>query len=416
MNEIEKIIKKRKKLQAKMQRLLGDAKDDNLSKEDTVIYEKYDRQFDELGVQLARLEKQEARELELDKPQREPLVGGGNEEKKPFKMEEEEVQRYSIFNAVRYLMSGDASVAKFEIEISERMAKETNVTPNGILIPRQIQQRASLSKANSGALVGTDHRADLYIDSLEAESFVVQNGAKVLRDLVGDQDIPRALGGINFQFVAEGGTSPETNKTFDNLTLTPHTATGSISITRRLLKQSNPYVEQLIEADINAGMALLVDKMVLAGDGLLNKPKGILYTTGVNTVPVADANGVPTFKEAVKFETEVAEHDALRGNLVYITRPSINGAWKTTPTDAGSGLMINVKNEVNGYKSIGTTLIPEGKTIFGNMGDVIIGFWGGLDLVLDTATLADEGGLVLRAWQDMDVAVRHAQSFSITGA
>jgi len=413
MNEIEKILKKRKKLQAKMQRILNEAKDDKLSKDDTTLYEKYDRQFDELGVQLERLKKLEAREKELDEPQRNALVPGN--QKEPFKMDEDEVKRYSLFNAVRYLMTGDESIAKFELEVSERIAKETKATPNGILIPRQVQERAILSKANSGALVGTDHRADLYIDSLKAESFVVSNGAKVLRGLVGDQDIPRALGGIDFQFVGEGGKSPEMSKTFDNITLTPHTATGSISITRRLLMQSNPYVEQLIEADINAGMALLIDKTVLAGDGQDNRPKGILYTSGVNTIDVADANGIPTFKEAVQFETEVAESDALRGNLCYVTRPAINGAWKTQPTDAGSGVMTNTNGIVNGYKSIGTTLLPEGKTIFGNMSDVIIGLWGELDLVLDTATLADEGGLVLRAWQDMDVGVRHAQSFSITG-
>ena len=414
MNEMEKILKKRKKLQARMQKLLDSATDSNLSTDDTELYNKYDRQFEELGVQLARLKKLEERERELDEPERKQLVGGSKEEK-PFEMTDDEVKRFSLWNAVRYLMTGDEKIAKYELEISERMAKETNVTPNGILIPRQVQQRATLTKENSGALVGTDHRADLYIDSLQAESFVVANGAKVLRDLVGDQDIPRALGGIDFQFVGEGGKSPETSKSSDNLTLTPHTATGSISITRRLLKQSNPYVEQLIEADINAGMALLVDKMVLAGDGLANKPKGILYTTGVNTVSVEDADGIPTFAEAVKFETEVAENDALRGNLCYVTRPAINGAWKTIPTTTNSGVMVNTKNEVNGYKSIGTTLLPAGKTIFGNMGDVVIGFWGGLDLVLDTATLADEGGIVLRAWQDMDVGVRHAQSFSITG-
>lgn len=414
MNEIEKLLKKRKKIQAKMKRLLSDATekgDSSLSKEDNELFEKYDREYDEMGVQIERLEKMAKREKELDTPKRSPLVPKKFEKR----LDEEEVKRYSLFKVLRALETGNFEEAKFEVGISKELEKASGTVARGILVPPQIQQRAVLSKANSGALVGTEHRADLYIEALTEESFVMQQGAKLLPNLVGDQDIPRALGGIEFAFVGEDGASPLTDAGYDNITLTPHTATGSIAITRRLLLQSNPYVEDLIEADIRSGMALLIDKMVLAGDGTNNQPIGILHTTGVNTVAVADTvNGVPTFAEAVEFETELAEANALRGTPCYVTRPAVNGRWKTTSVDVGSGIMINVNNVVNGYKAIPTTLIPAGKTIFGNFSDVLIGMWSNLDLVLDTATMADKGGLVIRAWQDIDVGIRHAQSFTIT--
>ena len=39
--------------------------------------------------------------------------------------------------------------------------------------------------------------------------------------------------------------------------------------------------------------------------------------------------------------------------------------------------------------------------------------WGILDVMPDTAAKAASGGLVLRVFQDVDIAVRHAESFCI---
>jgi len=37
-----------------------------------------------------------------------------------------------------------------------------------------------------------------------------------------------------------------------------------------------------------------------------------------------------------------------------------------------------------------------------------------MDLVVDTATKASSGGLVLRVFQEIDVAIRHPQSFTVS--
>ena len=41
-----------------------------------------------------------------------------------------------------------------------------------------------------------------------------------------------------------------------------------------------------------------------------------------------------------------------------------------------------------------------------------IGEWGVLDLMPDEVTLGDSGGLVIRGFQDADVAVAHAGAFA----
>lgn len=50
--------------------------------------------------------------------------------------------------------------------------------------------------------------------------------------------------------------------------------------------------------------------------------------------------------------------------------------------------------------------------LFGNFNDLLIGEWSGVDLNVDRTTLGLSGGVRVIVMQDIDVAVRHAQSFA----
>ena len=67
---------------------------------------------------------------------------------------------------------------------------------------------------------------------------------------------------------------------------------------------------------------------------------------------------------------------------------------------------------VNGYNYIKSNQGTDGNLYFGNWSDVLIGMWSGLDLVMDEATLAAKNGLYMRAFQTVDVALRHPESFA----
>jgi HK97 family phage major capsid protein len=51
--------------------------------------------------------------------------------------------------------------------------------------------------------------------------------------------------------------------------------------------------------------------------------------------------------------------------------------------------------------------------LFGNFSDLIIGQWGVLDVLVDPYTLGTSGGIRIRVIQDVDVAIRHAESFAV---
>ena len=50
--------------------------------------------------------------------------------------------------------------------------------------------------------------------------------------------------------------------------------------------------------------------------------------------------------------------------------------------------------------------------IFGAWADLLIGQWGGIDLIVDDVTEAAKGDVRLVAHSEWDIAVRHAESFA----
>lgn len=330
-----------------------------------------------------------------------------------------EAKRFSLMKAVRALATNNWDDAAFERECSLAVADNLGRDAKGLFVPMEVQRAmgtaASTGITDAGTLVGTDHMDNAFIDALCGESILGQLGANFMDGLVGDVDIPRLDAGASFEWLAEGADASDSDGTLGSVVLTPKTVAGAVPMTRRLLKQNSPSVEMIMRNDLIRGAALAIDLAGIAGTGSNGQPLGIIGQTGVNTQAIADAtNHIPTFAEAVGFETKLSEDHALLGRLSYITTPSINAALKTAAKDSGSGIMLVENKMLNGYDIYASAQVPAGKIIFGNFNDVMIGLWGVLDITVDTATLAKSGGLVLRAFQDVDVAVRHAESFCVT--
>ena len=93
-------------------------------------------------------------------------------------------------------------------------------------------------------------------------------------------------------------------------------------------------------------------------------------------------------------ETAVAEDNALTGSLAYILPASMYGALKTATKDSGSGqFVVEPDGNINGYRAIVSNQVTAGDLYFGNFADLLVGFYGGLDLTVDTAALATSGGI-----------------------
>jgi HK97 family phage major capsid protein len=69
-------------------------------------------------------------------------------------------------------------------------------------------------------------------------------------------------------------------------------------------------------------------------------------------------------------------------------------------------------NTINGYRAIVSNQVTAGDLFFGNFADLLIGMYGGLDILVDPYTASSSGTVRVRALQTVDVAVRHAVSFA----
>lgn len=333
-------------------------------------------------------------------------------------MNEKEVKNFSMMRAIHALANPTdrraQEAAAFEFECSRAAAEQYGTTAQGIMLPADVLRtwnKRDLNSSDESELFTDDFRGGDFIDSLRNSSSVMAAGARMLGGLSGDVKIPKKTAAASAAWIAsEGGAATESEMTVGNVSLAPKTLGAFTDVTRQLLIQSSLDVEGLIRDDLVKAMALAIDKAGLEGTGSSGQPTGIL-NAGVNTVTnFAAAN--PTFAEVVTLETAVAEDNALNGNLAYILPASMNGALKTTAKDAGSGQFVSQGGQINGYNAIVSNQATAGNLYFGNFDDLLIGMFGGLDIVVDPYTASTTGTVRVVALQSVDVGVRHAESFA----
>jgi HK97 family phage major capsid protein len=339
-----------------------------------------------------------------------------------------EIANFSMVNAVRALIAhktegrNPETLAPFEFECSRAVAQELDRESRGFFVPWDVQRGGNWRPPYGGSrtapmdvtenvhLVATEHLASSFIDMLYERSTVLRLGAMVLPGLVGNVSIPGFASGMTWGWVDEDGDSGDTEPVTKAVALSPHTVTGSVPITRRLIKQSSPAIEMLLRMHMINGSGEAIDQGALNGSGSNGQPTGIIGTTGLNTSTISSA-GAPTHTELVAFETALAVDKALFGPLNYVMTPAVRQHCKVTTLDTGSGLFLEERGLVNGYPNNFTTHMPDNGILFGNFQMVFIGMWGVLDINVDAATRAVKGGLVLRAFQDVDVGVAQPVAF-----
>ena len=334
-------------------------------------------------------------------------------------MTKKEVRKFSLMRAINALANPTdrraQQDAEFEFACSEEAAKLYGRTAQGIMLPPEVMNQwgqRDLNASDDSDLIAEDYRGGDFIDVLRNKS-AVMDSATMLRGLTGDVKIPKKTAASTAAFISsEGGDAGESEMTIGNVSLTPKTLGAFTEVTRQLLTQSSLDVENLIRDDLAASMAIAIDNAALEGSGSSGNPKGITNTTGINTVSLSSA-AAPTFAEMVSVETAVAVDNALVGDLMYIMHPTNYGTLKTTEKATNTAQFVAVGNQVNGYNTNVSAQLTVNNYVFGNMRDLLIGMFGGLDIVVDPFSNSKSGTVRVVALQSVDTAVRHAVSFCV---
>ena len=352
-------------------------------------------------------------------------------------MTQRESNQFSIVRAINAIANPTdrraQEAAAFEFEASRAVAKQLGRQAQGFFVPLDVLTRdLNIGVATAGGnLVPIDHMSGSFIDVLRNKSRVMEMGATVLTGLSGNIAIPRKTSGSNAYWVTEGNAPTESEPAFDQLTMSPNTVGGFTDYTRKMLLQASPDIENLVRMDLMETIASEIDRVAINGSGTGAEPTGILKTTGIGDVAIGANGGAILWDHIVDLEGEVAIDNADEGSLGYLTNSSVRKSLKKTTkvsADAGAGFIWEPGKEsgygrLNGYQAGVSNNVPSdldkgtstgvcSAVIFGNFADLLIGQWSVIDITVDPYTFSSTGSVRIVALQDIDLAIRHAQSFA----
>ncbi|MBJ2152637.1 phage major capsid protein [Paracoccus sp. IB05] len=335
-------------------------------------------------------------------------------------------REYSLLRAVAAEYSGNWSEAGFEREVAQETTRAVGKSATGFYVPPAVLGRAVITTATAPSLIGTDQMASAFIDALRPEVQVMSLGATVLPGLVENVAVPRMVSGTGAEWVAEGVASTESSPVFDSVPLSLKQLSARSQLSRRQLKQSLPGLDVLLKNDLRRSIGIELDRAAISGAGTATVPRGILNTVGIGSVAIGTNGGTPHFPFLTRLMAEVEADNVAGTSYGWLTNHFVKGSLLSTQTADGAQQMILQRNgtdwAIAGYKAAFSNLVPANGTkgtgtnlstlIFGNWSDLLIGQWGGIDLVVDDMTGADTGNVRIVAHSEWDIAVRHPESFA----
>jgi len=426
---IRELRQKRAALVEKARHLvdLCDEQQRSMNEQESKDYGNFLGEVDDLGKEIEKREKLVDLEAEMAKQPDSPYIG----------MSKKDVNRYSLVRAIRAAANKDWRGAELEKEASDATAQRLGIDPQGFWVPQDWLEKRSAPRREyrQDMVVGTDDYGGYLVDTdLQSQNFIemLRNmmvlrvaGVRFLGGLVGDVAIPKQTGGATAYWVAESGAPTESNQTVAQVAMTPHALGAYTDISRKLLKQSSVDVESFVREDLAQVIAIAIDLAGLHGTGTNNQPTGIEKTSGIGSVVGGTHGAAPDWADIVNLETEVGTDNAAIGRLAYVTNAKVRGKLKQTAKVASTaGMVWEAGNTpLNGYPALVSNQVSSSLTkgssgavcsaiFFGNWSDLIIGQWGGLDVLVDPYTGSTSGTVRVVALQDVDVAVRHAESFA----
>lgn len=271
-----------------------------------------------------------------------------------------------------------------------------------------------------------------YIDKLRDRLVVESLGADFMTDLVGNIDFTAEKNVAVAAWDAETDTISDTSATFEKRQLTPKRLTVYLPISNQWLKQSSTNYASMIERQLVRAVAEKIEAAAIAGTGASDQPTGILSASGVTELfagaAAADntnANGAALVHgDVIALEKAIAVNNADVNGLAYLTNAKVRAALKTTAVESGDAQRVWMRgsNELEGYNVGITNLVPSNLAkgagtdlsaiIFGNFRDLLIGQWGGIELLVDPYTSALAGTTRMIINHYVDVLVRRPESFA----
>lgn len=265
--------------------------------------------------------------------------------------------------------------------------------------------------------VGTDHNdmvaTDLQtiLDPLRAQNVLAKAGAKFLTGLRGDIQYP-VLTAASVGWVAENGTAADGAGTISSKTISPKRLSAYIDISKQFLVQDSASCEQAIMRDLVNAINDKLEATILGN--VSDDPNH--FSLFYNQTPTA----ISAFGDLCDLEATVEDANIF-GKMSYLVSPKAKAGLRKM-TQKATKLVLEgsdiegtpVYSSTNVGKGVGsgTPFVQSGNLIYGDFTNLIIGQWGGLDLVIDPYTQARDNKIRVVVNALFGVGVLRPQAFA----
>lgn len=407
---MKKLIELREKRASKLVEMRTLHQKDKLEDNEEQRFKALEKDVEEIDGQIGREERMVAFEREM----RSETVHGGELDR--------ELRNYSLAAAINGVIKGRLTGREAEIDQELKRGRESRSNENGVhlAVPSEIllggreQRNQTVGTAAAGGFTVATNlapMADRFRPSLKVETL----GATVMRGLNGFVDLPNLAASGTATWVAENGNATRSAATFEKISMAPKTVAAEYRMSRRLMLQSNEAIEDVLRRDLGFLLAQGLDLAAIKGSGTGPEPRGILNTVGV--VKVATA---AVLSDTVADLIAELELDDVTGTTAFLTNPTVMKAVRKVKDAGGNAIeskmvfhdqRVEVTNQVPNNIGTGSN---KSALIYGQWAELYLGYWSAVDILINPyhPDVASNGGALLHAFLDADVAVRHPQAFA----
>jgi HK97 family phage major capsid protein len=353
----------------------------------------------------------------------------------------------TTYNLVKALNEGQKDLSGFEKEMSAEVERQVGRRPDGFFVPEfalftrgqwEAEMKRDLVAGTpdlGGDLIQTYVEPSL-IPFLRNRLVVGRMGASMFTGLRDNFALPRQTGSGVASWQSETGALTNSNLTFDQVLLSPLRLGSQTAYSRWLLNQARVDVQTVVRQDLLSIIAIEQDRAALFGTGttqptgVFNVPADTVYPSNYNkTSPSVTfaASGAPTWAEIVSFEGHIEQNniDLDDSSCGYVVTPNAKSTLKTTakvdPRATNQfypqfiweeGAAGGPEGRMNGYRALASNqLNTTNQMIYAKWSDMIIGLWGGLDLLTDPYSLASNYQIKVIVNIMCNITLRYGPSF-----
>lgn len=323
---------------------------------------------------------------------------------------------YSLAKALQGALNGQLSGVEAEAhqELSRGRQARGIMVPTSVLMETRVLKTTTPVAGPGGNLIG---REVLPVADRPRPALLVESmGATVMRDLVGNVDIPVLAESGTASWVAEHNPVTRSDPKFAKASLSPKTVGAEYEVSRRMVLQTANAIEEILRRDLSYLLRQALDRAAVTGAGGV-EPTGILNTTGINSV-----TALTDLSDTTAEMINALDLDDVTGTRAFLTNPNV--AMLARKTKDGEGRPIPLADLFHGERVEFTRQVPADygdpdtdALIYGQWSELVIGYWSAVDILVNPyhSDVASRGGVLIHAFLDADVAVRTPQAFAVTG-